>query len=406
MHDCRKFDLDDPLAEWKDSFQLPENEIYLDGNSLGALPKKTLSHMNDVLQNQWGKQLIRSWNESNWFALPIALGKKIAPLVGAHENEVVVCDSMSVNLYKILSAATQLRPGRCRIVTDDANFPTDVYIGAGAARQANVPFQIVPAESILNHVDPQTAIVYLSHVDFRTGRLQDMPRVTRQIQEKGALVLWNLAHSAGTMPLQLADWNVDFAIGCGYKYLNGGPGAPAFVYAAQRWIKELDQPIQGWFGHASPFDFQLEYQPHPGIQRLLCGTPPILALAALDASLNLWKDLDLDQIREKAMQLGVVFHRLVKEQLPQGGPPLVSPTSAVERGSQLTYRCSDGYPIIQALIHQGVIGDFRAPDLMRFGFAPLYVGFEDLWDAVQRWRDIMTSGQWRNPAYLLRSAVT
>lgn len=405
---CEALDRRDPLATERDAFVLPAGVIYLDGNSLGALPRSVAGHLARVVEGEWGQGLIRSWNEAHWITAPRRLGDKIAPLIGARPGEVAVADSTSVNLFKLTASALALRPGRRLIVTEAGNFPTDLYILEGAAKLLGRDHRVqaVAAEKIAAALGPEVALLVLSHVDYKSGRVHDLAAMTGAAQAAGALMLWDLSHSAGALPVDLAGAGADLAVGCGYKYLNGGPGAPAFLYVAERHQAQAPAILTGWMGHGAPFDFAPSYRPAPGIERQLCGTPPILAMAALEAALDLWAGIDMDQVRAKGMALTDLFIALVEERLGAAGFALASPREAERRGSQVSYHFAQGYPVVQALIARGVIGDFRAPDLMRFGFAPLYLRYADVWDAVERLGEIMAAESWRRPEFSRRAAVT
>jgi kynureninase len=401
-------DAADPLAAWRERFALPEGVIYLDGNSLGALPKAAATVLDDVIRRQWGEDLITSWNLHGWVDLPQRLGSKIARLIGANPHEVVVCDSISVNLFKLIAAALQLRPGRRVVLTERGNFPTDLYVAQGLREllQERVELRAVARAELEAALDKDTVLLMLTHVDYRSGRLHDMGRLTQAAHDRGALALWDLAHSAGAVPVELNAAGADLAVGCGYKYLNGGPGAPAFVFVAERWHERARQPLTGWFGHAQPFAFEADYRPAAGITRFLAGTPPILSLKALEVGVDLLLEVDPQALRAKSGALTERFVDLVEERCAGCGFELASPRAAEERGSQVALRHPEGYPIMQALIADGVIGDFRAPDLLRFGFAPLYVRFVDVFDAVARLQKIMTAGTWDHAEFKQRAAVT
>jgi kynureninase len=405
---CATLDAADPLARWRERFALPDGVIYLDGNSLGPLPKATEALIQDVMRRQWGTDLITSWNRHGWVDLPQRLGAKIARLIGAQPHEVIVADSTSVNLFKLLAAALGLRPDRHVVVSERSNFPTDLYVAQGLRDLLGerMALRLVPSDELESALDEQTALLMLTHVDYRTGRMHDMARLTRAAHGAGALALWDLAHSAGAVPVDLNAAGADLAVGCGYKYLNGGPGAPAFLFVAERWHEQARQPVTGWFGHARPFAFESAYQPAPGITRFLAGTPPILSLSALETGVDLLLQVDQRALRQKAMALTDLFIRLIEERCARFGLTIASPRAAVERGAQVALRHPEGYPIVQALIARGVIGDFRAPDLLRFGFAPLYVRFVDVWDAVEALGAVLAEGAWDQPAFRQRAAVT
>lgn len=401
-------DATDPLARFRDAFALPDGVIYLDGNSLGPLPKATVARLDEVARRQWGEDLIRSWNAHDWIGMPGRVGDKIARLIGAGEGEVAVADSTSVNLFKLLAAALRLRPDRRAIVTEAGNFPTDIYIAQGLVDLLGQGYELrcVEPEDIAGAIDGRAAVAMITHVEYRSGRMHDMAALTAAAHAQGALMLWDLSHSAGAVPLDLGGCGVDLAVGCGYKYLNGGPGAPAFLYVARRLHDDVQTPLWGWMGHAAPFAFDADYRPAAGIARTLCGTPPVLSLAALEAGVDLALEADMGALREKSVALTEAFIALVEQECREAGFEVLSPREAARRGSQVALRHADGYPIVQALIARGVIGDFRAPDVLRFGLAPLYLRHVDVWDAVASLRDIMQAGAWDDPQFRRRAAVT
>ncbi len=406
-----KRDADDPLAGFRARFALPEGVIYLDGNSLGALPRAAGERLRAVVAEEWGEGLIRSWNQHDWIGLPGRAGDKIARLIGAGPGQVVVADSTSVNLFKLLASALALRPGRSAIVTEADNFPTDGYIIEGLLGVMGRPlddikyFDTGETADVIAAIDEDTAVVVLSHVNYRTGRVHDMTAITAAAHRAGALMLWDLCHSAGAMVVELDRCDADFAVGCGYKYLNGGPGAPAFLYVAERLHGEVKPPLSGWMGHAAPFAFDRDYRPAPGIARHLCGTPPILSMACLDAALDVMLEADMAEIRRKSLALSDAFIALVEQQCGGLGLAIDAPPAA-QRGSQVSLTCEHAYPVMQALIAAGVIGDFRTPDIMRFGLAPLYLRHVDIWDAVAVLKEIMQTGAWDTPQFRQRSKVT
>lgn len=402
--DALALDAADELAAVRERFVLPEGEIYLDGNSLGALPRATAERLRAVVEAEWGRDLIRSWNAAGWIDLPQRVGDKIGRLVGAAEGQVVVADSTSVNLFKALSAALRLRPDRRVIVTERGNFPTDLYVAQGVIEQlgGRHALRMVEREEVAGAIGADTAVVMLTHVDYRTGAVHDMAGVTAEAHGHGALTLWDLAHSAGAMPVELDGCGADLAVGCGYKYLNGGPGAPAFIYVAARHQEAFHQPLTGWMGHAEPFAFGTGYRPADGIRRALCGTPPVLGLAALEAGVDELLTVDLHAVRRKSLAMTALFRRLVAD---LGLEPL-GPRDPAACGSQVSLRHPQGYAIVQALIARGIVGDFRAPDILRFGFAPLYLRFADVWDAAAALRDVLETGAWDRPEFHRRHAVT
>jgi kynureninase len=405
---CRGLDSRDALAHLRDRFVLPQGIIYLDGNSLGALPKETEARVRDVITRQWGSDLITSWNKHDWIGLPRRVGAKIAQLIGACDHEVVVADSTSLNVFKALHAALSHHPGRRVILSDDGNFPTDLYMAQGLAELLDDKHEliIVPSSEVSQSLTEDVAVLMLTEVDYRTGKRHDMKVLTKAAHDAGALVLWDLAHSAGAFPVDLNGSGADFAVGCGYKYLNGGPGAPAFIFVAERWQSEATQPLFGWMGHDAPFAFDLDYRPRGGIGRFLVGTPPILSLVALESGLDQFAGVDMAAVQRKSIALGDLFIALIEQELAGQGLILASPRDGAMRGSQVSFRHPEGYPIMQALIARGVIGDFRAPDILRFGFTPLYVRFEDVWAAVQHLRAVMAEQAWQKPEFRRRAAVT
>ena len=407
---AESLDAADPLASHRNSFLLPDGVRYLDGNSLGALPTGVVERVNRTLTQEWGTSLIRSWNEAGWWELPGTVGAKLAPLIGALPHEVTVTDSTSINLFKVMVAAIRMRPGRARIVVEAGTFATDLYLINEAARLTNTTVVTVPngadVATIAAALDDHTAVVCITHVDYRSGRMQPMQAVTSAVHDVGALMIWDLAHSTGAVPVDLNAANADFAVGCGYKYLNGGPGAPSHVYAATRHHESIDQPLPGWLGHARPFDFEPAYAPAAGITRLGCVTPPLLSLVALDAALELWSTVDMVALRSKSVAMGELLIALADERLCPHGFRVASPRVANERGSQVSLAHPNGFAMMQALIHGGTIGDFRAPDLLRFGFAPLYVRYVDVWDAVDDLVRITETGEWDQPRFTTRASVT
>lgn len=400
-------DRDDPLALCRERFHLPVGGIYLDGNSLGPVPRAVPPRLRRVLEEEWGKDLISSWNRHGWIDLPRQVGEKIARLVGAGAGEVVVTDSVSINLFKLLAAALELRPERRVILCESNPFPTDLYVTRRLLELRGESFELrqVEPEELPAALDRDVAVLSLCHVDFRTGRRHDLAALTRAAHEQGALALWDLSHSAGAMPIGLEAAQVDLAVGCGYKFLNGGPGAPSFLYVARCHQQKARNPLAGWLGHRDPFAFASGYEPAPGVGRFLCGTPPILSLAALDAALEAFEGVDLAELRRKSLALGELFLERVKERCAGQGLEIACPEGE-ERGSQVSLRHEAGYAIVQALIARGVVGDFRAPDILRFGLAPLYLRYIDVWDAVEQLRAVLESGEWREERFLRRGVVT
>jgi len=392
--DCAERDARDPLAPLRERFALPEGVIYLDGNSLGALPKAAAERARVVIGEEWGSGLIRSWNDADWIGLPFKLGGKIAPLIGAEAGEVVACDSTSVNLFKLLAAAFAMRPERRVLVTDGDNFPTDNYVAEGLGEFLGdwIETRLVAHNEVIDAIDEETAVVSLTHVNYRTGRIYDMAAINARAAAKDALTLWDLSHSAGAVPLDLGGAGADLAVGCGYKYLNGGPGAPAYLYVAARHQDAIRQPLTGWMGHAAPFDFSAAYRPAPGIARMLTGTPPVLALSVMEAGLDILAEAGMEALRQKSVALSELFI----SHCAGYGLELLSPPDSAVRGSQVSYAYENGYGAMQALIARGIIGDFRQPNVMRFGFAPLYLRHVDVWDAAEALGQVLAGEEWRN----------
>jgi len=405
---CEDLDRRDALARFRERFLLPEGVIYLDGNSLGPLLKSVPERIRQVVEREWGQGLIRSWNAARWIDLPQRVGDKIARLIGAERGEVVAADSTSVNLFKLLSAALSLQRGRAVILSERDNFPTDLYVAQGVRDQLGGRHEIklVDASGIRDAIDDKVAVVMLTHVNFRTGARHDLSAITAAAHAKGALVLWDLSHSVGAMPLALNASRADLAIGCGYKYLNGGPGAPAFLYVRRDLQDRIRPPLAGWMGHREPFAFVPDYAPAEGILRNLCGTPPVLAMAALDAALDLWAEVDLDALRAKSMALAGLLIALVEGQGASLGLTLATTRDPEQRGSQVSFAHPEGYAVMQALIARGVIGDYRAPDLIRFGLTPLYLRYVDVFDAVAILADILRHRRWDQAEFKRRAKVT
>jgi len=411
--DALALDARDPLAPLRDQFSLPAGVIYLDGNSLGVLPKATAPRLQQVVADEWGRDLIVSWNSADWIGLPQRVGDKIARLVGAGAGELVVADSTSGNLYKVLSAAAAIvqadAPARRVIVSERSNFPTDLYIAESLARERGFELVLADAQRLPSLLDTRCAVLMLTHVNYRSGRMHDMAALTRAAHEAGALTVWDLAHSAGAVPVDLRAAQADFAIGCGYKYLNGGPGAPAFVWVNPHHADRFWQPLAGWMGHAAPFEFTPGYRPAAGVARYLCGTPPVLSMAALECGVDTVLAAEpfggMAALRAKSLALTRLFAERVAALCP--GLALVSPADDALRGSQVCFSHPEiGYPVVQALIARGVIGDFRAPDILRFGFTPLYLRFADAWDAAQHLHEVLEREEWRRPEFNRRAAVT
>ena len=402
--EATELDLRDRLALVRERFSLPEGLIYLDGNSLGALPKAAPQKLAEA-QAQWRDDLIGSWNKHGWIDWPVRIAAKLAPIVGAKPSELLIADSTSVCLFKLLAAAVRARPGRGTILSQQRNFPTDLYVAQGVADMFGLKLKTVRAEEVLGAIDEDTAVVTLTHVDYRGASIHDMRAVNDAASAAGALVVWDLSHSAGAIELNLSGAGAELAIGCGYKYLNGGPGAPAFIYIAERLQDELRNLLHGWMAHAEPFAFVDDYQPARGILKFLTGTPSILALAALEAGLDTFDGIAMRDVEAKARRLSQLF---VDEVEARCGHEvrLASPRDPAGRGSHVVFAHRDGYAVMQALIARGVIGDFRSPDLMRFGFAPLYNRFADMVRAAEILADILETREWDQPRFKARAKVT
>jgi kynureninase len=410
--DCVARDERDPLRALRARFELPQGLIYLDGNSLGARPKAALARAQEVVAREWGQDLIKSWNTAGWFDLPKRLGNRLAPLIGAKEGEVVVTDTTSLNLFKALAAALQLQAqgpgaGRRTIVTERSNFPTDIYMAEGLTRWLQQGYRVHLVDSVEEipaAVDADCAVLMLTHVNYRTGYQHDMAALTRHAHAAGALAVWDLAHSAGAVPVDLHGAEADFAVGCTYKYLNGGPGAPAFIWVPQRHQAAFSHPLTGWWSHAAPFAMSHGFTAADGIGRALCGTQPVASLAMVECGLEIFEETDMDAIRTKSLALTDLFIALVEARCKAHPLGLVTPREHARRGSQVSFTHPHGYAVMQALIERGVIGDYREPEIMRFGFTPLYTSYADVWDAVEILRDILDNGSY--DANAARSAVT
>ena len=403
---AKLMDSDDSLNDFRNLFDLPDGVIYLNGNSLGPLPKQTKQRLQEAVENEWGRGLIRSWNSANWISLPQRLGAMVAKLIGAQAEEVIVTDSTSVNLFKLVHAGLKLNPGRNKVVTELGNFPTDLYVLQGIERDSNITLCAVERDQVLEAIDSDTALLVLTQVHYKTGAMFDLAEVTAKAQAMGALVLWDLSHSTGAVPVDLNAANADLAVGCGYKYLNGGPGAPSFLYVAARHQDRFEQPLTGWFGHAKPFAMSDQFEPAPSLDSALCGTPSVLASIALEEGLKIALKADIKTVRSKSIALAELFIQRVDQHLSAWGFEVVSARDASLRGSQVSLRHVDGYAIMQALIAQGVIGDFRAPDILRFGFAPLYNSYTDIENAVLIFKRVMEESLWKSPEFQIKAKVT
>ncbi|MCF6470942.1 kynureninase [Nonomuraea sp. MG754425] len=392
---CAALDAEDPLREFKDEFELPEGVIYLVGNSLGALPRRTAERVRRTVEDEWGRQLVGGWNHAGWYDQPLTAGDRIAPLIGAGPGQVVVGNTTSIAVFQAVAAALRLRPERRVIVSDTRNFPTDHYMVQGLAGLLG-DYEL---RDLAERRFDDAAVVLLSEVDYRTGARQDVPAVTAAAHAAGALIVWDVCHSVGAMEVDVS--GADFAVGCTYKYLNAGPGAPAFLYVNPRHQAAAANVLPGWHGHAEPFAFETGYRPAEGVRRFAVGTPHVLSFAALEAALDVWERVPMAQVRAKSMALGELFAELVGDRLE-----LASPADPAARGSQLSLRHPDGYPVMRALIDRGVHGDFRAPDILRFGFAPLYIGYTDVYDAAATLLEVLDKELWRDERYTTRLAVT
>ena len=407
MSSAAELDARDPLAAVRGAFSIPEGVIYLDGNSLGALPLSIAARIDRVIGTEWGERLIRSWNETDWYTLPLSVGDRIAPLLGAGAGEVVVGESTTVSLFRVVAAALGLRPGRSVIVTERENFPTDLYIleGLKSLRPEIEIRQAADGEDPATLLDG-AALLLLTHVDYKTGRIRDMAKLSAAAHAAGALVIWDLSHSAGVLELDLPGSGADFAVGCGYKYLNGGPGAPSYTWVAPAHITTVNQPLSGWMGHSAPFAFSPDYVPAPGLRRFITGTPQVLSLAALDEAMKIWEGISLRDVRAKSTAQTRRFIERVEEECADLGLTLVSPRDDAHRGGHVSFAHEHGYAIMQALIARGVIGDFRAPDILRFGFSPLYLSFAEIDRAVDVLAEILRTRSWDAPEFSTRRVVT
>lgn len=410
---CVAADRQDPLAPLKARFDLPPGVLYMDGNSLGVMPRAAAARAAEVITQEWGTGLIRSWNTAGWFELPSRLGDKLAGLLGAKEGELVITDTTSLNIFKALAASLRIQqkrqPERRVILSERDNFPTDLYMIQGMIDllQQGYEMRLIDDELPLERaLDADVAVVLLSHVNYRSGQMHDMAAVTRQAHERGALVIWDLAHAAGAVPVDLNGADADYAVGCTYKYLNGGPGSPAFIWVAPRHIPDFWQPLSGWWGHQRPFDMTVAYEPAGGIRRYLCGTQPIVSLAMVECGLDVAREADMAEVRKKSLALADLFIALVEERCAGHPLTLVTPRNHAERGSHVSLRHPNGYEVMQALIARGLIGDYREPEVLRFGLTPLYFGYADVWDAVEILKDVLDSKAWDKPEFKQRSAVT
>ena len=406
--DCVEQDAKDPLASRRALFSLPKGVIYLDGNSLGVLPRNVPARVMAAVEREWGETLIKSWNEHGWFHLPQKIGARLERLIGAEPGSVIVGDTISVNLFKILTCALGQRRDRKVILSDSGNFPSDLYVAQGltAFLQNGYAVRVVAPEDVAASITSEVAVVMITEVDYRTARRHDMMAITKLAHDAGALMIWDLAHSAGAIPVDLAGSGADFAVGCTYKYLNGGPGAPAFLYVRPDLQNVVQSALVGWWGHARPFAFDLDFVPASGIVRQQCGTQPILSMTALDAALDVWDGVEMEDLHAKSKALCQLLITLVEEKNSRHGLKLSGLRDMEQRGSHVSFHCPEGYAVMQALIAQGVIGDFRMPDIIRFGITPLYTSFADIWNAAEILTRILDQKLWNKPEFLAKKAVT
>ncbi|SMO50513.1 kynureninase [Ruegeria faecimaris] len=394
------------FAATKAMFDLPNGTIYLDGNSLGPLPRAAAERVSGMMTHEWGQMLITGWNKAGWMGLPTGLGDRIGRLIGAEPGTIVTGDTLSIKVYQAVASALELCPDRKVVLSDNGNFPSDLYMVDGLLRSLGSEYElrVVAPEDVAENITKDVAVLMLTEVDYRSGRIHDMKALTEQAHANGTITVWDLAHSAGAIPVELSSCKADFAVGCSYKYLNGGPGAPAFIYVAPRHADRVRPALSGWLGHEAPFTFDLDYRPGQGIERMRVGTPPIIQMTALSAAMDIWDMANIKDVRAKSIELTELFISGVEATCPN--LKLASPRDPAQRGSQVSFRFADGYAAIQALIARGVIGDFRAPDIMRFGFTPLYIDEQDVNGAVDILADIMTNRLWDAPEYKVRQRVT
>ncbi|MEC9360198.1 MAG: kynureninase [SAR324 cluster bacterium] len=406
---CEKADAVDPLGNWRENFYLPQGLIYLDGNSLGPMPKKALKHLEQAIKNEWSEELINSWKNAGWWELSQTLGEMIAPVVGAASGQLIVSDSTSLNLYKTVHAALGMSHGRNVVVSEADSFPTDLYILEGIiSSQQNIQRRLIgkDGDSLDELLDENVAVVTLSHVNYRSGELLPIEELVKKTHEAGALFVLDTCHSAGVLSVELDRWGVDFAVGCTYKYLNGGPGSPAYLYVAKRHQESAVNPLSGWWGHARPFAFEKDFKAAEGILKFQTGTQPILSLRGLQAGLEIAKVADLNMVRKKSQCLTQLFLELVEKRYGNYGVTLQSPNDPEKRGSQVALHYANGFPVIQALIARKIIADFRAPGIMRFGFAPLYLRYTDVWDAAEALNEVLKTEEWREERFQQKHQVT
>ncbi len=408
LQDCQQLDQQDALSFLREEFQLPKEVINMDGNSLGALPKSTLQKMKVTLEEEWGNGLIRSWSEAGWFDAPQRIGNKIAPLIGANKEEVLVADTTSINLFKALTAALQMNPTRTVLLSETDNFPTDLYLmqGISAFTQNRIQTKIVSQENLLDALQEEVGVLLLTQVNYKTAHIKEIESITKAAHEKGILTVWDLSHSVGSIEVDLEAAQVDFAVGCGYKFLNGGPGAPAFIYVAKRHQSAAKNVLSGWMGHQDPFAFTTQYVPADSIERFRCGTPVILGMAALEAGVDIFQKTSIQQLRQKAIQLSELFIQLMEQECSEYGFQLASPRNAQQRGGHVSYHHTEGHAIYQAIKRRGIISDFRTPDILRFGITPLYLRYQDIFQVVRMLREVMSSKAWDKEEYKVRELIT
>lgn len=413
LDQCRALDQQDELAKFKAEFDIAEGTIYLDGNSLGAMPKAALAKSEDVILKEWREGLITSWNNAGWWSLPETLGDKLGPIIGADKGETVITDTTSLNLYKVLSAAVHIQqkkhPHKKVIIAERDNFPTDLYMIEGLMQHIQNGYQLVLIDGyddLASKLNDDVAVVLLAHVNYRTGYFYDMATVNQEIHAQNALVIWDLCHSVGAVPMELKKTDSDFAIGCTYKYLNGGPGSPALLWCNPKHLGESWQPLSGWWGHDDPFEMEVSYRPAKGVRKFLCGTQPILSMSLIDCGLDIFLKADINKLRTKSLALTDLFIELVDQECAGLGLTLITPLDHKYRGSHVSYAHKEGYGGIRALVERGVIGDYREPEVLRFGVTPLYLSFEDIWNAVQHIKAVFENKEWDNPKYKVRGQVT
>ena len=406
--DCQAMDQNDPLSFLREEFHMPEGLINMDGNSLGALPKSTVQKVEKAIKEEWGIGLIRSWSEAGWFESPVRIGNKIAPLIGAKEGEVLVADTTSINLFKALAAASQMNKDRSILLSEEGNFPTDLYMMQGLSALSNNRLQtkVVPPEQLLDALTEEVAVLLLTQVNFKTADIKDMRAITQKAHEKGILVIWDLSHSVGSIEVDLTTANADFAVGCGYKFLNGGPGAPGFIYVPKRHQATAQNMLSGWMGHADPFAFAEDYEPKASVERFRAGTPVMLGMTALESGVELFQKTSIAALRQKCIQLSELFIHLMDQACGTYGFQLASPTDATQRAGHVAFSHPEGHAIYQAIKRKQIISDFRTPDILRFGITPMYLRYVDMYDVVMAIQEVMVTGAWDRAEFKVRSLIT